>query len=143
MHGLSLLKNAEFVRASNAIAAGTGTTNGSAIDMSSAESVTFVGCFGTLTSTNVSELKVQESADGSTGWTDIPGATASTNDTMSNKMLAVEAIKPSKRFVRFVLIRSTANAVVDAIVAILNHARKSPVVQGSTVGGSASGVSAS
>lgn len=140
MHGLSLVNNVEFARASNAIAAGTGTTNGSAIAVAGRESVVFEAALGTQTATNTTQLKIQESADGSTNWTDIPGATVTANDTNSNKLIVVEAIRPSKAFVRYVLIRSAANSVIDGVFAKLAHNRKSPVTQGSTVAGSAVGI---
>ena len=135
----SILKDTGIQRASNAAVAGTSTITGSTIDMTQYPSgITFVALLGTLTSGNVSTLKAQQ-GDASNGSdaVDITGASAASADTMSNKLLVVEVKYPTKRYVRFVLTRATANAVVDGVLAIPWGARLAPHSADSTIGASA------
>jgi len=58
--------------------------------------------------------------------------TAGASDADS-KILAVEHHKPLKRYARAVLTRTTQNAVVGGIIAILSGPRVAPVSQDATV----------
>lgn len=131
----NLLNNVEIVRVANASAAAQTAVEGAAIDMAGRTGVTFVASFGTVTADSVLTLKAQFSADGQTEWADIDGSathTAAGTDG-NNKVLALDVVRPVKQFVRAVVTRTAANAVVDGVVGILYGVPNAPVEQGDTV----------
>lgn len=132
---LSLLKNGEFVRVMNAVAAGTTSQNSTGVDCSGVDAVTFVAAFGTITSGAVTSIKAQQSSDdgSSDDYTDIAGSSCTVADDQDNKVAVLEIVRPLKKYVRLVVVRGTQNAVIDGVIAITSHARKVPVSQGSTV----------
>ena len=133
------LKDVERIeRVMNAVAAGTSDQTSSAVDMQlggTFHEVTFLALFGTLTASQVTSIKVQQSDDdgSSDGYSDIEGtASSALADADSNKMLAV-TVRPSKRYVKCIIDRGTANAVIDGMIAIKRIADKIPVTQPSTI----------
>ena len=138
MHNLSYgLKPSRSV---NATAAGTTAVNGAAVDMQGFEGVMFVALLGTLTATQVTKLQVQYSADGSTNWTNITddaiGGTLSTGaaaDADSNKIMWIDIYRPKQRYLRAVVSRGTANAVIDGVLAIQYHPALQPTALDATV----------
>jgi len=52
-------------------------------------------------------------------------------------LLVLDVFRPTKQFVRPTLVRGTANAVIEAGIAIKYRGSKGPVVQGATVSKSA------
>lgn len=135
---LDLLKEAAFSRCSNAVAAGTTDIECTAVDMAGFDAVTFTVLFGALTATQVTTCKLQHSEDNNT-FTDVTnGATPAMGDDDDNKMQVLTYKLPSKRYVRVVIDRGTANAVVDGVTAIQYRARTVNTTQGSTVQGSVS-----
>lgn len=137
---LSSLKNSVTKRVMNAVAAGTSAQNSSSVDMSDADAVKFTALFGTLTSTAVTSIKAQQSSDNGSAddFTDIEGSSVSIPDTDSNKAAILEIVRPTKQYVRLVISRGTANAVIDGVIAEKFHTRKSPTTQDATVSGSKS-----
>lgn len=121
----------------NATAAGTTAINGTGYDMQDFEGIVFICAMGTLTATQVTSLKAQGSADNSV-WADISGATtAAAADGDSNKVLLLDVYRPQQRYVRPVVNRATANAVIDGVVAIQYGPKKAPTTQSSDVSQSA------
>lgn len=100
--------------------AGTSDVNGAAIDMKDSDGCIFIYAVGTITDTAVGGIKVQESDDDST-YSDVSGTTlahATTGD--SDKLIIVDVPKGkyTKRYLRAVAERGTANSVVQVGVAI-------------------------
>lgn len=133
------LKDVERIeRVMNAVAAGTSDQTSSAVDMQlggAFHEVTFIALFGTLTASQVTSIKVQQSDDDAAtdAYSDIEGtASSALADADSNKMLAV-TVRPSKRYVKCIIDRGTANAVIDGMIAIKKHADEIPVTQPSTI----------
>lgn len=125
-------------RVINATAAGTTTVNGSSVDMLGFESVAFVVGLGTLTATQGTSIKLQGSADNST-WVDLAGTNpyGSGNhapDGDSNKVVIAEAhrVLSPYRYVRGVVVRGTANAVIDFGFMLQFNAQRDPVMSPST-----------
>lgn len=118
-------------RVMNAVAAGTTDQNSSSVDMqadTAYDEVTFIALFGALTATQVTKIKVQQSSDDSV-WNDLAGSeSAALADADGNKALAV-TVRPQKRYVRCVVDRGTANAVIDGVLAILSKPKKLVVSQ--------------
>jgi hypothetical protein len=132
---MQLGKNCKITRVMNAVAAGTTDQNSSVVDMQNWEGVLFIAFFGTLTATQVTLLKAQqgEQADGS-DMADLAGtATPALADADSNKCLALDIKNPRERYVRAVIDRGTANAVIDGMVAIQYGPRKAPTSHDSSV----------
>jgi len=133
------LKDVERIeRVMNAVAAGTSDQTSSAVDMQlggTFHEVTFLALFGTLTASQVTSIRVQQSDDDGSAdaYGDIEGtASSALADADSNKMLAV-TVRPSKRYVKCIVDRLTANAVIDGVIAIKKYADEIPVTQPATI----------
>ncbi len=111
-------------------AALTATTNGSAVDTLGYNSAAVSLEVGAVSGTTPTlDVKIQESADGSTGWADVSGATF-TQVTASNnsQILRVEGLGTSrKRYLRAVeTIAGTTPSFTMAIEILLGRAFKEP-----------------
>jgi len=127
----SLLKSGKVTRVTNAVAAGTTDSNSSSVDMQGFESVMFIALFGTITATAVTSIHAEQSADDST-FADLESTSISIDDDEDNMVLVLEVIKPTDRYVRCVVDRGTANAVIDGVIAIQYNARNVPTTQDAT-----------
>lgn len=131
----ALSQRVKTVRVVNATAAGTSDINGSTLDMAGYDSVRFIALLGTLTATQVTLLKAQQGdASNLSDAADITGATTTAaGDSDGNKMLILDVVRPQKRYVRCVVDRGTANAVVDGVIAELYNARVEAITADTTV----------
>jgi hypothetical protein len=119
------------------LAAGTTTVNSVAVDTQGYKSATWIVTFGANLDTSVYVGKVQGSADGSTGWTDITGATQTNTDASAasaNKKMAVQVYSPLYRYLRWVSTRTVANSAINSLDCILTENVKGPVTQLATAG---------
>ncbi len=136
VHGL--LNGAELRWVGAAVAAASNTDqNSSRIDMTDYESALFLVPITDSAQTGVATLKIEENdADSDTGMTAITGASATktslANDDLNNKLLAVELINPSKRYVQGVITSATANIAFGETIVMLRP-RRFPAEQGATV----------
>lgn len=132
---MNLLSNIKITRVLNAVAAGTTDQNGTALDMSGFDGVVFIAAFGALTATQVTQIKAQQDTDSGMGTAqDLAGTLVGPlADTDGNKLLVLDVYRPRERYVRCVVDRGTANAVIDGVVAIQYCGRKMPLTQDSTV----------
>lgn len=140
-----LLNSTKVVVASSGAAAGSTNVNGTVIDMAGYDGALIIATLGTLTATQVTKLKAQDgSQSGGGDQADIAGAeTAAAADGDSNKALILDVWQPRKRYLRPVLERGTANAVLASIVVILYRGRVRPVTPDATVSQSLAVVAAS
>lgn len=131
---MELLKECKVTRVKDAVAAGSSNvTDASIIDMLGFDRVAFLVAFGTLTSTAVTGIKVQQSdASDMSGAEDIATSALAIPDTDSNKDLMTDIIKPTKRYIRVIITRGTANAVVNGAWAFQYGAKHPGVTQAST-----------
>ena len=132
---MNLSKSIKVTRALNGVVAGTTEQNGSVIDMSGFEGVQFIALFGALTATQVTSLKVQQgdASDGS-DMADLAGSLhTALGDTDGNKCLVTDLFRPQKRYVRAVVKRGTANAVIDGVIALQYSPRVEPATNDTTV----------
>lgn len=127
----NLLKDVKITRVLNGVAAGTTVQNSSVVDMSGWDGVTFILMVGTLTATQVTSLKGQQgNVSNLSDAADLLGTLVGPlADGDSNKCLALDIYRPTDRYVRAVVNRATANAVIDGVIAIQYRGRKSPVTQ--------------
>lgn len=119
------------------LAAGTTAVNSVAVDTQGYKGATFIATFGTNVDTGVFVGKIQGSADGSTGWTDITGATQTNTDASaasSNKSLAIQVESPLYRYLRFVSTRTVANSSLNALFCLLDDNNQGPVTQLTSAG---------
>lgn len=126
-----MLKEVKATRVMNAVAAGTTVQNGSILDMSGFDGVLFIAAFGALTATQVTSLKAQQDTDPAGGtMADLEGSLVGPlADSDSNQCLMLDVYRPQERYVRPVVNRLTANAVIDGVLAIQYRASKKPTVQ--------------
>lgn len=128
----------KFTRVSNAVAAGSTDVNTTGVLMTGYESILFITAFGTLTANAVSGCHLEGSDDdGSTdAYSALEGSGITIADDKDNGLVLVECVKPLKKYIRLVVDRATANAVIDSVVALQYNARKEPVTQPASVVGS-------
>jgi hypothetical protein len=117
-----------------ATAAGTTTVNGSSqyIGAGAYSGVRYTCVLGALTATQVTRLKIQGSNDNST-WVDLAGTHAGpAADGDSGKTLISDAYRPGYAYVRPVVERGTANAVIQCVVGDFYLAQIEPVTPDAT-----------
>lgn len=131
----NLSKKCKVTRVLNAVAAGTTDQNGTTLDMKGFDGVLFIALFGTLTATQVTSLKAQQGLlSDASDMADLVGSNVGPlADGDGTKCLMLDVIKPRERYVRCVVDRGTANAVIDGVIAIQYLADKEPVTQSSTI----------
>ena len=133
----SLLHNTRVQRVMNAVAAGTTSETSDVVDMQNYEGVLFVAEFGTLTADQTTALNAQQSPSSDSGFGDLAGTTTDPlDDDDDNKLLVLDIKNPQQRYVRCVVTRGTADAVIDGVIAIQYGPRKKPVAKHSTVAAS-------
>jgi len=114
-------------------AAGTTDINGTVIDMSGFEGVMFVCVMGAITSTAVTSLKAQQGEQSNlSDAADLAGTGMTIADDDDEQVFILDIYRPLERYVRPVVDRGTANAVVQSCIAIQYGARETPVTQGVT-----------
>jgi hypothetical protein len=132
----NLSKAGKITRVMNAVAAGITSQNSSSVDMLGFDGVMFIALFGALTATQVTSIKAQQSSDdGSTdAYDDLIGTLVGPlADADGNKILVLDIQRPQKRYVRCVVNRATANAVIDGVLAVQYRAAKMPTTQPTSV----------
>ena len=134
---LALGKNTKVTRVMDAKAAGATAENGTTVDMQSWEGVLFVALFGALTASQVTSIKAQQSTATSSGFADLEDTKVGPlADGDGNKALALDVKRPRERYVRCVVSRAAANAVIDGVIAIQYGPRKMPATHDPTVAAS-------
>jgi hypothetical protein len=117
-------------------AAGTADINGDILDMQGFESVLVAVTFGAITSTAVTSIKAQQgAASNMSDAADLEGTAQVIADTDDDKTFYIEITRPRERYVRLVVDRGTANAVVASALYIQHGAAKQPVSHGTNVAG--------
>jgi hypothetical protein len=133
----SLLKAGKFDKCLVANVAGTDDTlTGDILDMQGFDSVCFIAILGDVTNLAVVTLKAMcgSASDLSGGaYKSTTATVTATETTADDKLLILDVVKPGTRYVRPDLVRATANAVVDGIIAIRYNAINIPTTQGTDV----------
>lgn len=122
---------------STGVAAGsTDITNLAGVDTFGYQGVMFLVQLGTLTATQVTSLRAQYSNDDAAtdAYADIEGSsTGNAADADGGKLLVLDIARPKKRWVKPIIKRATANAVVTSVIAILYNPSAEPVAASSSV----------
>ena len=131
---VNMIKGVKVSRSLNAVAAGITVQNGAVIDMQGFDGVQFILLVGALTATQVTGLKAQQgNASNLSDAADLAGsAVGPLADGDGNKALVLDVYRPLERYIRPVVTRATANAVIDGVIAIQYRGRKAPVTQDTT-----------
>ena len=130
----NLAAQVKGTRVLNAVAAGQTDQNSAAVDMKGFESVLFMAAFGAITATAVTKIKAQQSSDNVT-FNDLAGTEVVVADSADNKVFWLDVVKPEDRYVRLVVDRGTADAVIDGVFALQYGAKKVPTTHDATFGG--------
>lgn len=117
-------------RAMNAVAAGTTVQTSSAIDTAGFEGVRFIVSLGASVATAVGQIKASQGLTSGGAFNDIAGSlgTAFTPTTDDNKVWVLDIYRPTKRFVKCIVNRATANTTIDSVMAELYEPRNIPAV---------------
>jgi hypothetical protein len=127
----------KVTRVMSAVAAGTTTQTSTAIDMAGFQGVRFIVALGVGSASSVGQVKATQ-ADTAAGspvaFTDIAGSggTVFTPTTDDNKVWILDIYRPTRRYVKCVVIRSAGNTVIDGIIAEQYGARVQPKVDDTT-----------
>jgi hypothetical protein len=135
-----LTERTRLVHVMNPVAAGQSNQTSSAVDMSQNggyRGCRFIADIGALTASQVTSMKVQGSPD-NVDWTTLGGDLAKTGsgnmaDADSNKMLVCDVYRPVHRYLRAIVLRGTANAVIDCVIAELYEPITEPTLADTTV----------
>ena len=130
----SLLKECKIVAISPDAAAAQTDIEPVTIDMSGYKAICVIASLGDVADTCVLHLKLKTSATNAAG-TAISGTSAVTAGASNydDKLLVLDVKNVTLRYATPSLARGTANAAVNAIIAILYNGRDCPVTQGSDV----------
>lgn len=130
----SPIQNDLLVLALAAVVAGTTDQTTDWIDTQGFHHIEFTALFGTLTAGQATTTKLQYSDDNSTSAGDVAGsATAALADGDSDTIVRSGIYRPTHRYVRMLIDRGTANAVISGVLARLSNTEEQPVTQDATV----------
>ena len=130
----NLSRNARVLRVSNAEVGATTDITSSTVDTMGYGSVTFYALMGSIAPTAVTSCKVQTgAASDMSDAADIEASSLTIADTDDNGVAIIEIDSPRERYVRLIIDRGTATAVVDGALAVLTKPKVEPVTQSTTV----------
>lgn len=141
---LNLSADCKIIKASDGATAAETEVDSDIVDTAGFAAVCWIVDLGTVTSGSVLTAQAQgNSANSSAGMTNAGDAATHTDDgDSSNTVMVVDVLNPQNRYQRLKLTRTTANAVVNSIIAILYRAKEQPVTPDATVLASALSVAA-
>ena len=135
---MSLLKNVKVAYAAGAAAAAQTEVLSTVLDMTGYDGVMFIALLGDVTATSVLTLTAKGNTASSTSSPSPVTQKASTEFTAGasdadSTAIVVDVYDPAVRYMFASLTRTTANAVVNGIVAIQYKAEYRPTTQDATV----------
>ncbi len=134
---MAFIHNHIIQQASTLTAGAAATTDitSDAVDTAGCEGVLFIVSFGAITSTAVTSIKVQQCDTSGGSYADLTGTGQTVADTNDDTTFYVDVFQPREQFLKLVVDRGTANAVVGPIIAIKYNAASRPTTQGANVTG--------
>ena len=127
---MNLSKNAKVSTAITPTAGAAGTTdiNGTTLDMANYEGVLMVVRMGAITENAVTSIKAQQGAASNlSDAADLEGTSITIADNDDEQIFIIDLCKPTERYVRLVVDRGTANAVVASAEYIQYGPKKLPI----------------
>lgn len=127
-------KSEKVTRVLNAVAAGQTEQTSSAIDMAGFEGCKIYAAFGAITTGSVVTVKLQQSSDDGSAdaYSDLEGTSSAVADDRDNDLVVIDINRPTKRYLKVVIGRTTQNAVIDGVLAVQYGPRVMPTTDDST-----------
>ncbi len=132
----SLLTDCKIVSIEDSVVAGKATTVGEIVDIKGFESACFIYKLGAVTNGAAVTLKIYQGDKANlSDAAELEGASAviAVAASDSEQVLAVDVVKPRKRYLRPTIVTATQNAEIDSAICILYNPGVKPVVQPATV----------
>lgn len=126
----------QIVLSTGVVAGSTDITTLAGVDTAGYAGVLFLVQLGTLTANQATSLRGQYSNDDAAAdpYSDIEGSsTGAAADGDAGKLLVLDIAKPKKRYVKPIIKRATANAVITSVIAILYNPATEPVAASSSI----------
>ncbi len=131
---MQLSKNASVIHVMDAVVAGTTDETGAEINMQGWDGVMFIADIGTLTETQQTALQaIGSDTSGNEEEFETDAVTPAMADGDSNKILVLDLFRPLTQFIKPVVLRGTADAVINCVIAILYTGDMKPFVDDATV----------
>lgn len=130
------IKGLNILTVADSAIAGQTVVNSSIVDVGDCEGVIFICKLGTVTDTAAITLKAQcDDVDAADNMADISGASAAVASASSdsNKLILLDIIRPTERYVRAVVTRATANSAIESIIAIKYGPKVRPITEDASV----------
>lgn len=129
---MNMLSDCKIMRVANSAVAAQTEVVTSVLDTLGYDSVAFVAFLGDVTATSVLGLTVKTNSASNTSsptpvTTEASVAFTAGAADADNKMMVVDIHKPRQRYVFASLTRTTANAVVDGVFAMLYNGQEKPL----------------
>jgi len=130
---MNLSTATKAIRLSNAATAATTSITSSALDCKGFDGALFIVSMGAIGATSVCTAKLQQSSDDGVAdaYSDLLDTSISIADDDDNQLVMIDITKPQKRYLKLVLARATATAVVDGIMAQLYNPKNEPTTHDS------------
>ena len=124
----------KVIRVMNGVVAGTSVQTSSAIDTQGYEGVKIYTALGAITSGAATSVEVHQSSDDGVAdaYTALLGSKITVADDDDNQITVHDIYKPAERYLKAVVNRATANAVIDGVIAVLYGARELPTSDDAT-----------
>jgi len=131
---MNLSKESKLTRISNAVAAGVTTITSAAVDTKGFGGCLLVAAFGAIVAGAATSVKAQQSSDDGVGdaYSDLAGTSVTVADTADNQLVYVDVVRPTKRWLKLIVLRATQNATLDGIVACLYDPKAIPTTHDAT-----------
>lgn len=108
-------------------AAGDTDIDGDTLDMDGFEGVMFVAVMGTITATAVTAMLVEQGEESDmSDAEELAGTQITIEDDDDEEVFVIDIYRPTDRYIRPVIERGTANAVVQTVLGIQYGARELP-----------------
>ena len=137
MH-MNLLNDVKIIRVENSAVAGTSELVTDVVDTIGFDSIVWIAALGDVTSGSVLTLTGKTNSASSVSspspvtLTETATFTAGASDA-DNKIMLLDIHQPRQRYVFASLTRTTQNAVVDGIFAILYNAHERPITEDASI----------
>lgn len=133
---IRLTEDAKITRVMDAIAAGTSTQTSDIIDNKDFHGATFYAMLGDVLDTCALEFVIQQGSQAGGGdMADVDDGNvvhvADATDA-DDKVVAVEIQRPVSRYLRLKIVRATANAEIDGVLALQSDPKARPVTHDSS-----------
>lgn len=130
---MSLLENVAQDLVLAQTADGSTDPDTTAVDMLGFDSCVFTCIVGAITGSGTVNMAIYQSADDVT-YNAIPECAAQADlSADSDKLLSIEVVKPTDRYLKATITRKIANSILGGVITIRHKARKAPITQNASM----------